>query len=128
VARYKLLDDNAHVFVSSAFELPLAPGETKSLLQFVSMHDTNYNLDSGLLLTTLPTEGNKATSALDAIAFKSIGTDELLTGISDDELATIVNYAQLSPVVEPSEGGEADGCITVSSNEGYICVYADQAE
>ena len=73
--------------VNSLFELFLAPGETKSLLFFGGLFDT---------VTSSIGEAADFGSSLTG-TLNRLGADGFLTGLTDEQLATVVNYAVPTP-------------------------------
>ena len=73
--------------VNSLFELFLAPGETKSLLFFGGVFDT---------VTSSIGEAAGFGSSLTG-TLNRLGSDGFLTGLTDAQLATVVNYAVPAP-------------------------------
>ena len=73
--------------VNSLFELLLAPGETKSLLLFGGVFDT--------VTSSVGEAADFGTSLTGTL--NRLGADGFLTGLSDEQLATVVNYAVPTP-------------------------------
>ena len=73
--------------VNSLFELLLAPGETKSLLFFGGVFDT--------VTSSVGEAADFGTSLTGTL--NRLGADGFLTGLSDEQLATVVNYAVPTP-------------------------------
>ena len=72
---------------NSLFELLLAPGETKSLLFFGGVFDT--------VTSSIGEAAGFGTSLTGTL--NRLGADGFLTGLSDEQLATVVNYAVPTP-------------------------------
>ena len=73
--------------MNSLFELLLAPGETKSLLFFGGVFDT--------VTSSIGEAADFGTSLTGTL--NRLGADGFLTGLSDAQLATVVNYAVPTP-------------------------------